>query len=287
MGWRRVTDAVHARGGRIALQLWHVGRVSHVSMQPDRLSPVAPSAIPVQGKIFTHDGLQPYSMPRPLEIAELPGIVDDFVRGARRAIAAGMDAVELHGANGYLLDQFLRDGSNHRTDAYGGSLGGRLRFVREVASAVADAVGADRVGIRFSPTSVGNTMSDSDPATTFHAAAQMAQSLGLAWVHVVDPVTNGEAGQPPRMLPVLRAAFDGTLIVNGGYRRGSAEAVLARGEADAVSFGVPFIGNPDLPARLAADAPLVTADRSAFYGGDARGYIDYPAWDGGDAPTAA
>ena len=277
-GWRRVTDAVHARDGRIFLQLWHVGRASHPSMQPGGALPVAPSAIAPAGSIYTSTGPQPFVAPRALETDEIADVVRDFAQGARRALDAGFDGVEIHGANGYLVDQFLRDGTNQRTDRYGGSAENRVRFLREVAEAVAEVWGANRVGVRVSPLGEFNDMRDSDPVATFGHAAEALKPLGLAYLHVVEPLPAG--GEAPaaanRITPVLRSAFGGTVIVNGGYDRDTAEAALAAGEGDLVAFGVPFLANPDLLDRFAAGAPLNEPDRAAFYGGTERGYTDYP-----------
>jgi N-ethylmaleimide reductase len=277
-GWRRVTDAVHARGGRIFLQLWHVGRISHPSMQPGGALPVAPSAVAPQGTIYTSTGPQPYVAPRALETGEIPGIVADHAAGARRALEAGFDGVELHGANGYLIDQFLRDGTNRRTDAYGGSLENRVRFLREVTAAVVDVAGADRVGVRFSPLG-SNARLDSDPRSTFgHAAAELDR-FGLAYLHVVDPVDPSHRMAAPdgaRIAPLLRSRFRGPLIVNGGYGRDTGDAVIRSGAADLVAFGIPFIANPDLVERFADGAPLNAPDPRTFYTGGATGYVDYP-----------
>jgi len=283
-GWKRITDAVHRVGGRIFLQLWHVGRVSHPSLQPGGALPVAPSAIAPEGTIFTRKGPQPFVTPRALETEEIASIVSDFARAAGRAREAGFDGVELHGANGYLIDQFLRDGSNRRTDRYGGSLENRLRFLTEVTAAVAEVWGADGVGVRLSPHNSYNGMSDSDPAKTFLGAASALAPLGLAYLHVVEPV---ETPAADRLAARMRRAFRGPLIINGGYDRTSGDAALAAGEADLVSFGVPFIANPDLPQRFAIGAPLAPADRATFYGGDERGYVDYPSWDPVEAVRAA
>ncbi|HEX7240422.1 MAG TPA: alkene reductase [Longimicrobiaceae bacterium] len=275
-GWRRVTDAVHAAGGRIFLQLWHVGRVSHPLVQADGGLPVAPSAVAPSGEIFTPSGPRPFVTPRALETDEVEGVVEEFAAGARNALRAGFDGVELHGANGYLIDQFLRDGSNRRTDRYGGSVENRARFLLKVAAAAAEVWGGDRVGVRFSPVSAYNDMADSDPAGTFGYAAQALNRFGLAYLHVVEPVgTPGEA----RVSPVIRAAFRGPLVLNGGFDRAAADAAIRGGAAELVSFGVPFLANPDLPERLAAGAPLNDPDRATFYGGD-RGYVDYPFLDG-------
>ena len=273
--WRRVTEAVHARGARIFLQIWHTGRISHPSLQPDGALPVAPSAIAPAGQLFTGGGPQPFVTPRALELHEIPGIVEGFAAGARHALAAGFDGVEVHGANGYLLDQFLRDGSNRRTDAYGGPVERRARLLLEVTEAVAGVTGADRVGVRLSPRNPYNSMHDSDPAATFGYVARALDGIRPAYLHVSE--TRG--GEEPLVSPALRAAFGGTFIANGGYTQALAESALARGAADLVAFGVPFISNPDLTERFAAGAPLAPADRATFYGGDERGYVDYPPLD--------
>jgi N-ethylmaleimide reductase len=274
-GWRQVSDAVHRAGGRIFLQLWHVGRISHPSLQPNGALPVAPSAIAAEGQVFTHSGLQPFVVPRPLETREIAGVVAQFETGARHALAAGFDGVELHAANGYLIDQFLRDGTNRRTDRYGGSLENRARFLREVVEAVTVVWGPERVGVRLSPWSDFNSMHDSDPPATFGYVARALAPFGLAYLHVVEPVGDVPAGAEP-LTPRLKAAFGGALMVNGGYTRPLAEAALARGDADLVSFAASFLANPDLPVRLARNAPLNEPDPATFYGGDHHGYTDYP-----------
>ena len=278
-GWRRVTDAVHRAGGRIFLQLWHVGRISHPSLQPDGALPVAPSAVAAAGEAFTASGPQAFVVPRALETDEIAGVVAQFADGARHALAAGFDGVEIHGANGYLIDQFLRAGTNQRTDRYGGSVANRARFLLEVTEAVAGVWGAGHVGVRLSPWSDFNDMRDSDPPATFGHAARVLARFGLAYLHVVEPVAGLPAGAAP-LAPEFKAAFGGPLMVNGGYTRPVAEAALARGEADLVSFAASFLANPDLPARLARGAPLNAPDPATFYGGDQRGYTDYPALDG-------
>jgi N-ethylmaleimide reductase len=286
-GWRPITDAVHARGGRIFLQLWHVGRISHPSMQPDGALPVAPSAVAPAGVIYTSTGPQPYVAPRALETAEIAGVVADYANGARRALEAGFDGVEIHGANGYLIDQFLRDGTNQRTDQYGGSLENRTRFLLEVTQAVVDVAGADRVGVRFSPLGVYGPL-DSDPQATFAHATQALGRFGLAYLHVIDPVDSTHRMASPdgaRVAPQLRALWTGPFIVNGGYDRATGDAVIATGAADLVAFGIPFLANPDLVERFAEDAPLNTPDAKTFYSGGAAGYVDYPTRDA--ARTAA
>ncbi|HEX8695840.1 MAG TPA: alkene reductase [Longimicrobium sp.] len=276
-GWRGVTDAVHAAGGRIFLQLWHVGRVSHPSLQPGGALPVAPSPLGIQGQAVTPHGPQPFVTPRPLETEEVASVVEDFAEGARLAYQAGFDGVELHGANGYLIDQFLRDGSNRRTDRYGGTVPNRVRFLEEVAAAVVDVWGGDRVGVRLSPLGTTNGMADSDPEATFGYAAYALNRFGLAYLHVVEPVAPGSS--PTRISPALRAIFRGPFIANGGYGAESAHAAVASGRADLVSFGTAFLANPDLPRRFREGAPLNEPDRATFYGGDERGYTDYPPLD--------
>jgi len=285
-GWRKVTRAVHERGGRIFLQLWHVGRISHPDLQPGGELPVAPSAIAPAGQAMTLAGPQPFVTPRALAEGEIPGVVAEFSAGARRARQAGFDGIEIHGANGYLIDQFLRSGSNTRSDRYGGTPANRARFLLEVTAAVVDAWGGGgRVGVRLSPTSAFNDMRDGDPLATFAHAAAALDGFGLAYLHVVEmrPV----APDLPHATPVLRRAFHGPLVLNGGFDRDTAEAALRAGEGDAVAFATKFLANPDLPARLAAGAPLNLPDRATMYGGGAKGYVDYPALDGVPAPVAA
>ena len=267
--WRVITDAVHRAGGRIFAQLWHVGRVSHPDFHGGAL-PVAPSAIGFEGKAFTHEGLKDVVTPRALALEEIPGIVEQFRAGARNALEAGFDGVEIHGANGYLLDQFVRDGSNQRTDQYGGSVANRLRLPLEVTKAVVEVWGGERVGYRISPTLPYNGMSDSDARTTFSVLAAELSALGIAYLHVIDP-----AAAANRILPLLRTRFTGTFIVNGGFDLETARAAIERDEADMVSFGSPFIANPDLPERFRTGAPLATPDKATFYSGEEKGYIDY------------
>jgi N-ethylmaleimide reductase len=273
--WRKVTDAVHAEGGRIFAQLWHVGRVSHPSFHGGAL-PVAPSAVGFEGQVLTYEGMQPYVTPRALETDEIGVVVAQFAAAAQRAYDAGFDGVELHGANGYLIDEFLRDGSNLRTDAYGGSVENRTRFLLEVTAAVADVWGGDRVGVRLSPRNPGNGMSDSDPVATFGYAAGALNRFGLAYLHSLEAVAGPMAQPGVRVTPTLRAAFRGPLIANGGYTAESGNAAIAGGEADLVAYGAAFLANPDLPNRFRQGAPLNPPDRATFYGGDARGYTDYP-----------
>jgi N-ethylmaleimide reductase len=276
-GWKRVTDAVHAAGGRIFLQLWHVGRISHPSLQPGGGLPVAPSAIAPAGQAMTREGMKPFVTPRALETAEIPGIVEDYRLGARQAREAGFDGVELHGANGYLVDQFLRDRTNHRTDRYGGSAQNRARFLIEVTKALVGEWGAERVGVRLSTTAPFNDMGDSDPAATFTAAVGELNRFGLAYLHVVEPVPGDPvpAGEMPD-IRFFRKLWRGTLMGNKGYDLARAQAVLHDGAVDLVSFAALFLANPDLPERLRRGGPFNPPDRKTFYGGDAGGYTDYP-----------
>ncbi len=276
-GWRPITDAVHAAGGRIFAQLWHVGRVSHPDFHGGAL-PVAPSAIAVAGESFTPEGRKPLGAPRALETTEVLEVVEQFRRAAENARAAGFDGVELHGANGYLLDQFLRDGSNLRTDEYGGSIENRARFPLAVVDAVISVWGADRVGYKISPYFTGLSMSDSTPVETFSYLARELSRRSVLYLHVAEPVSGPAAAQPglPRITPILRAQFDGTVIANGGYDRALADAAIAEGTADLVAFGVKFLANPDLPERFRLDAPLNPPQAATFYAGEEKGYVDYP-----------
>lgn len=274
-GWKKVTDAVHKAGGKIFLQLWHVGRISHSDFH-DGKPPVAPSAIAAEGKTWTQEGQKDYSKPRALDAPELPGIVEDFRRGAQNAKDAGFDGVEIHGANGYLLDQFTRDGTNKRSDNYGGSLANRLRFPLEVVDAVVGVWGADKVGYRLSPYFTGHSMSDSDPLATFSQLVDELNNRKLGYIHVVD---GAKASQ--RISPVLRELFDGTYIVAEGFDAESGQDALARDEADLVAFGKPFISNPDLPERYKNNVKVAEWDSATFYApgknGDVSGYTDYPS----------
>jgi len=290
-GWKKVTDAVHRRGGRIVTQLWHVGRVSHVSLQPNGGAPVAPSAIPAGGKtyIINPDGSGAFvdtSAPRALETSEIAGIVDDFRKGARAAIEAGFDGVELHGANGYLIDQFLKSGANRRTDEYGGSIENRARFLLEVVDAVTKEIGAGHVGIRLSPVTPANGVSDPDPQAVFNYVVEHLGPRGLAFIHVIEGATGGDRsftqGDKPfdyqELKDVYRKAGGrGGWLVNNGYDRESAAKAVESGYADAVAFGKLFLANPDLVQRFKDDAPLNEPDKTTFYGGGAKGYTDYPA----------
>lgn len=286
-GWRRVTDAVHAAGGRIVLQLWHVGRISHPSLQPGGARPVAPSAIRPEGDAFTADGLQPFVTPRALEFYEIPGIVEDYRQAAENAKEAGFDGIEVHAANGYLLDQFLRDGTNHRTDEYGGPVENRAQLLLDVMDAVTTVWNADQVGVRLSPINTFNDMTDSDPDATFGYVARQLNAYGLAYLHVVESDMTGAASTQTFDKRKLRNAFRGTYIANGGYDKARATEAIANGAADFVAFGIPFIANPDLVERFALDAPLTEPDQATFYGGDERGYIDYPFLEEAAAAFAA
>jgi N-ethylmaleimide reductase len=287
--WRRVTDAVHDAGGRIVVQLWHVGRVSHPSLQPGRGAPVAPSAITARTKtVLIVDGVPTFvetGAPRALELDELPGIVDDYRRAAHDAVhVAGFDGVEIHGANGYLLDQFLKSGANHRDDAYGGSIENRARLMLEVTRAVIEGVGdAGRVGIRLSPVTPSNDIHDTDPQPLFDHLLRCLGPLGLAYVHVIEGATGGarELDDRPFDYAAARTAWrdsggTGAWMVNNGYDLDLARQALAEG-AELVAFGKPYIANPDLVRRLREGAALNTPDRATFYGGGAKGYVDYPA----------
>ncbi|MEM1166807.1 MAG: alkene reductase [Planctomycetota bacterium] len=279
-GWRLVTDAVHEAGGRIVLQLWHVGRISHVDLLPEGEQPVAPSAIRAtsQTVVSAESGMVDVSAPRALRTDEIPGIVAQFRRGAENAKAAGFDGVEIHGANGYLIDQFTRDGTNQRDDQYGGSLENRVRVPLEIARAVVDGWGAGRVGYRISPAGAFNDMSDSDPIATFGALARGLGGLGLAFLHNVEAFAGGQRDEA--QIDAIKSAFQdaggGAYMANGGYQRDDAEARLEAGKADLVSFGETFLANPDLPERFRQGAPLNEGDRATYYGGDDRGYTDYP-----------
>ncbi|MFN3614967.1 MAG: alkene reductase [Rubrimonas sp.] len=275
-GWRQVTDAVHARGGRIVLQLWHVGRVSHVSLQPGGAAPVAPSAIPAGAQIFDGEKMVETSVPRALETHEMPAIVADYAEATRRARAAGFDGVEVHAANGYLIDQFLRTGSNRRTDAYGGSLENRARLLAEVLEATTRAWEPGRVGVRFSPFATFNGAHDDNPLETFAHAVAVADRFGLAYLHMVEGQTGGPRDMPDGAIAALRKGFRGGYIANNGYDGAMAAAAVASGAADAVAFGRPFIANPDLVTRLRTGAPLNDLDPATLYGGGAKGYTDYP-----------
>ncbi|MBE7367567.1 alkene reductase [Ramlibacter pallidus] len=287
-GWKRVTDAVHARGGRIYCQLWHVGRVSHVELQPEHQQPVAPSPITAKTKTWLvkdgAGGFVPTSEPRALDASELPGIVQDFRHAARHAVtSAGFDGVEVHGANGYLFDQFLKTGTNQRRDDYGGSIPNRARLLLETMRAIVEEIGADRVGLRISPVTPANDIVDADPQPLFEYVVRQLAPLQLAYLHVIEGSTGGprEVEGRPFEYEALRKAWraagaKGAWMVNNAYDRPLADQALAEG-ADLVAFGRLYIANPDLVERLRQGAPLNVPDRKTFYGGGAQGYTDYPA----------
>jgi len=277
-GWQKITHAVHQHGGHIFLQLWHVGRISHPSLQPGGNLPVAPSAIKPEGDTSTYDGYQPFVIPRALETHEIPGIIGQYKTAAKNALRAGFDGVEIHAAHGYLLDEFLRDGSNKRTDKYGGSLENRTRLLIEVTSAVASVWGANRVGVRLSPLESFGSMYDSQPETTFSYVIEQLNQFALAYLHIRENKIN-EVAEPAQYFDMntLSSLFSGSYMVNGGYDCNSAKLKVGTGDADLVSFGELFIANPDLPARFVKNAPLISADPTTFYGGDAQGYTDYPS----------
>ncbi len=291
-GWRLVTDAVHDAGGRIFLRLWHVGRISHPSLQPDNMLPVAPSAITPAGNAFIENEngegqLVPFVRPRALQIEEMPYIVQQYARAARNALAANFDGVEVHGANGYLIDQFINSSTNHRTDAYGGTVEHRARLLIEVVEAVSEIW-------RLSPLGKLNDISDDDPESTFGTIAQALSDFRFAYLHIVNPaaaaIEKGEAAdaREQRMLTLIREKYRGTLIVAGGFDRDTAEAWLEQGKADLIAFGRKFIANPDLPDRFRAHLPLNRDDPTTYYGGGAKGYTDYPslAQERGEQPKA-
>ncbi|HEX5805821.1 MAG TPA: alkene reductase [Macromonas sp.] len=279
-GWRKVTDAVHAQGGRIFVQLWHVGRVSHVDVQPGGAAPVAPSAIRAVTKTFVNNEFADVSEPRALALDELPGIVNDFRQAAANAMAAGFDGVEIHGANGYLLEQFIKDGANQRTDAYGGSVENRARLLLEVVAAVAKEIGADRTGVRISPVSPFNDVSCSDPQPQYNHIAEQLSALGIVYLHVVEGATGGPRDAALFDYDALRRRFKQTYLANNGYDREFATVQLNEDKADLFAFGRPFISNPDLVERLKTGAALAQINPATLYGGGAAGYTDYPTFAG-------
>lgn len=301
-GWRKVTTAVHKAGGRIFLQLWHVGRVSHPSFHNGEL-PVAPSAIlPTVSKtaddgsiitepyeVFTEAGMQPTVVPRELETDEIPGIVEDFRQAAINAREAGFDGIEIHGANGYLIEQFLLDGSNKRGDRYGGNLENRSRFLLEITEAVCSVLGGERVGVRLSPNNTYHGMSDTDRQATFGYAAEQLNHFGLAYLHILEALPGHGFALPPGtepLAPVMRKIFRGALMINGGYLKDTANEAVRSGAADLVAFGVPYLANPDLLERFRLDAPLNQPDTATFYAGGERGYTDYPTLEQTNAKNA-
>jgi N-ethylmaleimide reductase len=288
-GWRNVVDAVHAKGGVIFLQLWHVGRVSHSSLQPGGALPVAPSAVPITGDgmlaMTAHGKPEPYETPRALETHEIADVIDAFRTAARNAVAAGFDGVEIHGANGYLLEQFLQSHTNLRTDRYGGSIANRARLLVEIVEAAIEVCGAERVGVRLSPYGVANGSGEPDPMPLYSHVIGTLDGLGLAWLHFIEPRSSG-AGRAevnhqnvPSAMRLFRPLWRGVLIAAGGFDAASAEAAVADGYADAIAFGRYFISNPDLPSRIEHGIPFTPYNRATFYGGGAAGYTDYPFHD--------
>jgi N-ethylmaleimide reductase len=292
-GWRLVSDAVHEAGGLIFMQLWHVGRISHPALQPDNMLPVAPSAIRPSGEAFIedeegHPALVPFETPRALETVEIPYVLRQYFRASRNAMDAGMDGVEIHGANGYLIDQFLCTRSNKRTDAYGGAAVNRARFLFDALQAAIDVWGADRVGVRLSPLGTFNDVGDDQPEVLFRHVAGTLNGYGLAYLHVINPATSS-AEADPRAVPIMdmiREIYRGKLVVAGNFDHETAEAWLERGKADLIAFGRKFLANPDLPERLRKNLPLNADDPATYYGGGAKGYTDYPsvAQENGDVP---
>lgn len=289
-GWKAIADAVHAKGGRAFLQLIHGGRQSHVEVNDGR-DPVAPSVVPFDGVALTRDGFVPVSPHRALETHEIAGIVDDFRRAAQRAKKAGFDGVELHGANGYLVDQFIQDGTNRRTDEYGGPIENRVRFLREALEALISVFGADRVGVRISPSGEWGGVSDSDPEATFSYVAKVLGSYGIAYLHVIEPRVKGDDtlhhGHAAVAAAYLRPHFPGPIIAAGGFDRESAIEIVDSGVADLVAFGRHFSSNPDLPYRLAHDLPLTPYVRAAFWGGNEQNYSDFPTYEAQQADLRA
>jgi N-ethylmaleimide reductase len=284
-GWREVVDAVHNKGGVIFLQLWHVGRVSHSSFQPGGALPVSPSAVPISPelKTMTADGkVSTYETPRALETNEVASIVDNFRQAAKNALVAGFDGVEIHGANGYVLEQFLQSRTNLRTDRYGGGIENRARLLLEITHAAIDVWGANRVGVRLSPYGIANDSGEADPMPLYTHVIQSLNPLGLAYLHFIEPRSSG-AGRAevnhqnvPSAMVLFRPVWNGKLITAGGFTGETADAAIAAGHADAIAFGRIFISNPDLPRRLREGFPLTPYNRATFYGGEAAGYTDYP-----------
>jgi N-ethylmaleimide reductase len=275
-GWKNVTDAVHAKGGKIFVQIWHTGRVSHTSFHGGN-PPPAPSAVLANARVFVaNEGFIETSTPRALDLSEIPRIIEDFRQTCRRAIEAGFDGVELHGAHGYLLDAFLRDESNRRTDRYGGSIENRARLLIEVTEACVAEIGGDRLGIRLAPVSPANGAHDSNPQPLFELVVEQLNPFGLAFLDIVEGATGGPRDNAPFDYDALRDRFDGAWMVNNGYDRDMAIAAIASGAADLVAFGRPFIANPDLVRRLRENLPLAAFDPVTTYGKGAAGYIDYP-----------
>ena len=279
--WKDITGAVHDAGGRIYLQLWHVGRISHTSLLPNGASPLAPSAVRANSQTYTAKGFEDTSSPVAMTADDIGQTLDDYAAAAANAVEAGFDGVEIHGANGYLIDQFIADTTNRRDDDYGGSVGNRLRFLGEVVDAVTSEISAGRTGLRLSPLGGPNDISDSDPEAVYGAAVEALAGRGLSYLHFVERMTPGITSEQLALLERLAAKWDGVFVTNGQFDASEAAEWIASGRADAVAFGKPFISNPDLPARFAKRAPLNEWDQSTFYGGGAEGYIDYPPLDAG------
>lgn len=280
-GWRKIVESVHEKSGRIFLQLWHVGRISHTSLLPDGERPVAPSAIQARAKTYTSEGLVDVSVPRALTLGEIRAIIQDYARAAAHAKSAGFDGVEIHAANGYLIDQFLQSGTNHRNDEYGGSVENRVRFLSEVAQAVSEVWAPSRIGVRLSPRGTFNDMSDDDPDTTFMAAVAAMAAAGLGYLHVVE-ASPGDAPPTPAFASLfarMRQGWPGVYVANGGFDGSSGETAVSHGRADAIAYGRGFIANPDLPERLRSGWALNELDPSSLYGGTEKGYTDYPFHD--------
>jgi len=277
LGWKKITQAVHQRDGKIFLQLWHVGRISHSSYLQGK-TPLAPSAIKPAGEVFTFDGMKEYETPRAITSDEIYDIVQEYVRAAKNAIEAGFDGVEIHGANGYLLDQFLRDGTNTREDNYGGNIENRSRFLFEIIQAVSSEIGSDKIGLRLSPSGTFNDMSDSNPKKHFTYVCEKLNNFNLAYVHIIDALEGDiRHGANVVELSILRAAYKGVLITNGAYDKNRGEETIRNNQADAIAYGSLFISNPDLPERFKINATLNEADPQTFYTQDKKGYTDYPS----------
>ncbi|WP_404711094.1 alkene reductase [Sphingomonas sp. MMS24-J13] len=283
--WKPVTEAVHEAGGKIVAQLWHMGRLGHESVMEGQ--PVSSSATTAPAHAHTYDGNKPYSPARALTLEEIPTLLDDYARAAEHARAAGFDGVQLHAANGYLIDQFLRDNANFRTDRYGGSIENRIRLLGEVTTRLGEAIGLDRVGVRLSPNGEVQGVNDSDPHALFGAAAKLLDEVGVAWLELREPGPDSQFAKPDTapVHPVIRKAFGGVLVLNSDYDGATGQARLDAGEADAIAYGRTFIANPDLPRRLIEGLPLNAPDYPTFYTHDAKGYVDYPTWD--EAQVAA
>jgi len=274
-GWKNITDSVHEKDGLMFLQLWHVGRISHPSMLPDNVLPVAPSAIQPKGEAVTYEGMQAFVTPRALEIDEIPGVIEDYVTAAKNAKAAGFDGIEIHAANGYLLDEFIRDGSNQRTDAYGGSIENRMRLLDEVLTAVKEVWPASRIGVRLSPENQFNDMVDSQPQATFSAVVGMLNKHDLAYLHVLEGDMLGNEVKVD--YTELRKSYTGFYMANSGYTQTTGEQSLNAGNADLIAYGQLFLANPDLVERFKQGSDLNEPEQATYYGGDEKGYTDYPA----------